>query len=84
MQFVFLAVLVGMFFGALMGFINGILDRYKGEEMLLEDVGARMFITRERARQIEEKALKDLEAAKDLLRRKLYSGQRVWRPETDE
>jgi hypothetical protein len=60
--------------------LEDILDRYKGEEMLLEDVGAKMFITRERARQIEEKALRDLEAAKDLLRRKLYVGQRVWRP----
>ena len=59
--------------------LEDILDRYKGEEMLLEDVGAKMFITRERARQIEEKALQDLEAAKALLRRKLYTGQRIWK-----
>lgn len=56
-----------------------ILDRYKGEEMLLEDVGQKMFITRERARQIEEAVLRALKQAKDLLKRRLYVGQRTWK-----
>lgn len=53
--------------------LEDVIDEMKGEEMLLEDVGAVMHITRERARQIEEATMLSLQKSKDRIQ-KLLSG----------
>lgn len=52
--------------------LEDILDRLDdGEQMLLEEVGEKMFITRERARQIEESGWSQLTQSRERLKRRL-------------
>ena len=51
--------------------MEDVIDAMEGDEMLLEDVGAVMHITRERARQIEEAALLALQKSKDRIQKLL-------------
>lgn len=51
--------------------LEDVIDDMQGEEMLLEDVGAVMHITRERARQIEEAATLALEQSRDRIKKML-------------
>jgi hypothetical protein len=51
--------------------LEDVIDAMQGDEMLLEDVGAVMHITRERARQIEEAALLALTKSGDRIKKLL-------------